>query len=61
VALTRRRLAAAYLQSRRLAQPFGPAVPLGPAYWLVLPARGTPISRATRLFAAWLREVAQGE
>jgi LysR family transcriptional regulator, glycine cleavage system transcriptional activator len=61
VALARRRLAAAALQNGRLVQPFGPAVAMGPAYWLVLPARGTPMSRATRSFAAWVRDAARAE
>ncbi|HKA87108.1 MAG TPA: LysR substrate-binding domain-containing protein [Haliangiales bacterium] len=59
VALARARLAAVYLRDRRLVQPFGPAVPLGPAYWLVLPARGTPLPRAVRTFASWVREAAR--
>jgi len=59
VALGRKRLAAGHLRSGRLVQPFGPAVSLGQAYWLVLPARGTPISRATRSFASWIRDVAR--
>jgi LysR family transcriptional regulator, glycine cleavage system transcriptional activator len=61
VALARKRLAAAHFRSGSLVQPFGPALPLGPAYWLVLPARGTPIGRAARVFAAWIRaEAKQG-
>jgi LysR family glycine cleavage system transcriptional activator len=58
VALGRKRLAAGHLRSGRLVQPFGPALPLGHAYWLVLPARGTPLSRAARSFAAWIRDAA---
>ena len=58
VALARKRLASACFRNGRLVQPFGPALPLGPAYWLVLPARGTPIGRATRAFAAWVRAAA---
>jgi LysR family glycine cleavage system transcriptional activator len=60
VALARRRLALAHLQSGRLVQPLAPAVPLGPAYWLVLPARGTPMSRAARAFTTWVRATARG-
>jgi LysR family glycine cleavage system transcriptional activator len=59
VALARKRLAAAHLRSGRLVQSFGPALPLGPAYWLVLPARGTPLSRPVRAFAAWVRAAAK--
>jgi len=59
VALGRKRLAAAHLRSGRLVQPFGPAVPLGHAYWLVLPARGTPLSRAARAFASWIRDASR--
>src|SRR6267378_5542460 len=61
VALARRRLAAGWVESGRLVQPFGPAVPLGPAYWLVLPARGTPIRRAAQAFAAWIRSEGRRE
>jgi len=61
VALARRKLAAGWVESGRLVQPFGPAVPLGPAYWLVLPARGTPIGRAAQAFAAWIRSEARRE
>jgi LysR family transcriptional regulator, glycine cleavage system transcriptional activator len=61
VALARRLLAARYLKAGSLVQPFGPAVPLGPAYWLVLPPRGTPMSRAAREFAAWLRQAAKDQ
>lgn len=59
IALARWKLAAALIESGRLVQPFGPAVPMGLAYWLVLPARGTPIGRATRAFAAWIRSEAR--
>lgn len=59
VALARQRLAARHLRSGRLVRPFGPAVPLGPTYWLIMPARGTPISRAAREFAAWVRDAAK--
>src|SRR5713226_9278320 len=58
VALARRRLAKKYLRSGRLIQPFGPVVSLGPDCWLVLPARGTPMTRPARIFAAWVREAA---
>jgi DNA-binding transcriptional LysR family regulator len=61
VALARRRLAAAHLKGERLVSPFGPAVPLGVAYWLVTPPRGTPTTRAARAFAAWVREAANAE
>jgi LysR family transcriptional regulator, glycine cleavage system transcriptional activator len=61
VALSRRRLAAPALNGGRLVQPFGPAVAMGPAYWLVLPPRGTPMSRATRSFAAWVRDAARAD
>jgi LysR family glycine cleavage system transcriptional activator len=56
VALIRRRLAAARLKTGAVVQPFGPAVPLGITYWLILPPRGTPVSRATRAFARWIRD-----
>jgi LysR family transcriptional regulator, glycine cleavage system transcriptional activator len=59
VALGRKRLAAAHLRSGRLVQPFGPALPLGHAYWLVLPARGTPMNRPARAFASWIRDAAR--
>src|SRR5207237_1302588 len=55
VALGRKRLAAAHLRSGRLVQPFGPALSLGHAYWLVLPARGPPMNRPARAFASWTR------
>jgi len=59
VVLVGRRLACEHLESGRLVQPFGPAVPLGPAYWLVLAPRGTPTTRAAREFAAWVRHEAR--
>jgi DNA-binding transcriptional LysR family regulator len=59
IALARRRLAAGLLESGRLIEPFGPAVSMGTAYWLVMPARGTPISRAIKSFAAWVRSEAR--
>jgi LysR family glycine cleavage system transcriptional activator len=59
VALARKRLAAPLLRSGKLVQPFGPALPLGPSYWLVLPARGTPMSGAARSFASWVRTAAR--
>ena len=59
VALARKRLAAMHLESGKLVQPFGPAVALGTAHWLVSPARGTPLSRAARAFAAWVRTAAR--
>jgi DNA-binding transcriptional LysR family regulator len=61
VALVGRRLSAEHRESGRLVQPFGPALPIGPAYWLVLAPRGTPTSRAARAFAAWVRDVARRE
>jgi DNA-binding transcriptional LysR family regulator len=59
VALARRRLAAAQLASGKLVEPFGPAVPIGNVYWLVMPARGTPMSRSAKAFAAWVRAEAR--
>lgn len=59
VALARKRLASIHFRGGALVQPFGPALPLGPAYWLVLPARGTPIGPATRAFAGWVRAMAR--
>jgi len=59
VALAYGKLAASYLEDRRLVQPFGPTVALGPTYWLISPVRGTPATRASRTFAAWIREAAK--
>lgn len=61
VALVGRRLAAEHRQSGRLVQPFGPALSLGPTYWLVLAPRGTPTSPAARAFANWVRDVCRRE
>ena len=61
VALVGQRLAAEHQQSGRLVQPFGPALALGPTYWLVLPPRGTPTSHAASAFADWVRDVARRE
>jgi LysR family glycine cleavage system transcriptional activator len=61
VALVGRRLAAGHQQNGRLVQPFGPALPIGPAYWLVLAPRGTPTSLAARTFADWVRGEARRE
>jgi LysR family glycine cleavage system transcriptional activator len=61
VALSRRRLAAGQLRSGTLVQPFGPDLPLGPSYWLVLPPRGTPLSAAASAFAGWVRDVVRTE
>ncbi len=61
VALARRRLASEHLESGKLVQLSGPSVALGPSYWLVLPARGTPLGRAARALAGWLRETARRE
>jgi DNA-binding transcriptional LysR family regulator len=55
VALARRRLAAGLLESGKLVEPFGLAVAMGTAYWLVTPARGTPMTRAAKAFASWVR------
>jgi LysR family transcriptional regulator, glycine cleavage system transcriptional activator len=59
VALARKRLAGPLLRIGKLVQPFGLTLQLGPSYWLVLPARGTPISSAARSFANWVRAAAR--
>ncbi|WP_394829405.1 LysR substrate-binding domain-containing protein [Pendulispora albinea] len=59
VTLAYAKLAEPYRTKERLVQPFGPAVPLGPTYWLILPRRGTPTTHASRVFAAWVREEAK--
>jgi LysR family transcriptional regulator, glycine cleavage system transcriptional activator len=58
VALARRRLAAGFLESGKLVQPFSLQLPLNNAYWLILPARGTPMTREAKAFATWVREEA---
>jgi len=60
VALAYGKLAEPYLEDRRLVVPFGPAISLGPTYWLVSPMRGTPTTRASRVFASWIRGAAKG-
>jgi DNA-binding transcriptional LysR family regulator len=59
VALARRRLAAGLIASGKLVEPFELAVAMGTAYWLVTPARGTPITRAAKAFANWVRAEAR--
>ena len=62
VALARHRLAADDVAAGALLRPFESAsLPLGPAYWLVLPARGAVLSAATRAFAAWVRAAARAD
>ena len=58
VALVPSRLAAGYLDDGRVVTPLAAQVDLGPAYWLVKPARGTS-TPAVRAFAAWIRAHAQ--
>jgi DNA-binding transcriptional LysR family regulator len=58
VALARERFAIADLEAGRLVRPFAKAVPIGTAYWLVLPKRGE-LTRSARTFCAWLREEAK--
>jgi DNA-binding transcriptional LysR family regulator len=59
VALARRQLAAERIARGELVEPFGAKVAIGTAYWLVTPARGTPMTRAAKLFAAWVRAEAR--
>ncbi len=61
VALAPRRLAAWFLNDGALVQPFGPALPLGPTYWLVSPARAAARVRAADRFARWVCEAAAAE
>lgn len=60
VALAPARLAALHLDDGRLAAPSLPCVDLGPAYWLVRPARGAA-TPAVRAFRAWMRAEASND